>query len=222
MARVEGFSLNSSLGLHKPLSHFLPGTTKFPSFPEDAMQRRFHRLPVCPRVVTLKPLPCRYHEGATDVQIWSGDKVIIKPLLHVGNYCFLNSDIYSRGSTGGAITPVIQKHKQRLRVLEDAWLESSGSSMSMHSRMTSLCFPGSRVCRRQLAQERGVCNACAELHDSGGFRDPGERPLGQRQAADKGQKKRNHRTPVKVTFFLGTSFPLTQQMNWHVWKASAF
>ena len=68
------------------------------------MQMRFPRLPVCPRVVTLKPLPHRYHEGATDVQIWSGDKVIIKPLLHVGNYRFLNSDIYSRGSTGGAIT----------------------------------------------------------------------------------------------------------------------
>ena len=26
-----------------------------------------------------------------------------------------------------------------------------------------------RVCRCQLAEERGVCNACAELHDSGGF-----------------------------------------------------
>ena len=116
---------------------------------------------------------------------------------------------------------VLQKCKQRLRVLQGTWLESSGCSTSVHSTMTSLCFPGRRVHRHQLAQERRVCKACAELHNSGGFPDPVERPLGQRQDADKSQEKRKHRTPAKAAFFLGTSFPLTQQTNRQVWKASS-
>ena len=198
MARVKGFSLNSSLGLHKPLSHFLPGTTKFPSFPEDAMQRRFHRLPVSPRVVTLKPLPRRYHEGATDVQIWSGDKVIIKPLLHVGNFCFLNSDIYSRGSTGGTITPCYTETQAEAssswgHVARKFWIlyidafQDDLPLLPREAGALGSILP--RVCRCQLAEERGVCNACAELHDSGGFWDPGERPLGQRRLLIRVRKK---------------------------------
>lgn len=178
------------------------------------MQMRFHHLPVCPRVVTLKPLPHRYHEGATDVQIWSGDKVIIKPLLHVGNYCFLNSDIYSWGSTGGAVTPCYTETQAEA---SSSWGHMARKFWILHISAFQDDLP--LLPRCQLAQERGVCNAWAELHDSGGFRDPGERPLGQRQAADKGQEKRNHRTPVS---FLEISFPLTQQMNRQVWKASTF
>lgn len=129
----------------------------------------------------------------------SGDtKVIIKPCCI--NYCFLNSDIYSWGSTGCVgLTPCYTETMPEAGCsLRDTWPESSGSSTSVHSRMTSSASPGVSWLRK------GVCNAWAELHELGMVPRSGRETLRSEAVAADKARKRNHRTPVS---FLEISFP---------------